>query len=199
VTWYPEEFTKVPMTDMRMRADPATGYPGRSYRFYQGPTVYKFGYGLSYSTYSRRLVASGETMRAPNTDILAGLNTMLSAEDGVESYHVDQIGAEGCEQLKFPAVVEVENHGPMDGKHSVLMYLRWPNATAGRPTRQLIGFTRQHLKVGEKANFTFDISPCEHLSRVTEDGNKVIDRGSHFLMVDKHDMDMHEMELRFEA
>ncbi|PNT63716.1 hypothetical protein BRADI_4g20240v3, partial [Brachypodium distachyon] len=49
VTWYPEEFTNVPMTDMRMRADPANGYPGRSYRFYQGKTVYKFGYGLSYS------------------------------------------------------------------------------------------------------------------------------------------------------
>uniref|UniRef100_A0ACD5X1X4 Uncharacterized protein n=1 Tax=Avena sativa TaxID=4498 RepID=A0ACD5X1X4_AVESA len=194
VTWYPEEFTKVPMTDMRMRADPATGYPGRSYRFYQGKTVYKFGYGLSYSSYSRRLVSSGASMRPPNTDLLAGLNAIQTAEEGVASYHVDQIGAEGCEQLKFPAVVEVQNHGPMDGKHSVLMYLRWPNATAGRPTSQLIGFRRHHLKVGEKARLEFDISPCEHLSRVREDGNKVIDRGSHFLMVDKH-----EMEIRFEA
>ncbi|KAM0931531.1 hypothetical protein ACQ4PT_000279 [Festuca glaucescens] len=194
VTWYPEEFTKVPMTDMRMHADPATGYPGRSYRFYQGPTVYKFGYGLSYSSYSRRLVTSGVSMRPPNTDLLAGLNTMLTVEEGIASYHVDQIGGEGCEQLKFPAVVEVENHGPMDGKHSVLMYLRWPNATGGRPSRQLIGFRRQHLKVGEKASLKFDISPCEHLSRVREDGNKVIDRGSHFLMVDKH-----ELEIRFEA
>uniref|UniRef100_A0ACD6A2N5 Uncharacterized protein n=1 Tax=Avena sativa TaxID=4498 RepID=A0ACD6A2N5_AVESA len=194
VTWYPEEFTKVPMTDMRMRADPATGYPGRSYRFYQGKTVYKFGYGLSYSSYSRRLVSSGATMRPPNTDLLAGLNTVSTAEHGVQSYHVDHIGAQGCEQLKFSSMVEVENHGPMDGKHSVLMYLRWPNATAGRPERQLIGFRRQHLKVGEKASLVFDISPCEHLSRVREDGNKVIDRGSHFLMVDKH-----EMEIRFEA
>ncbi|CAM0875942.1 unnamed protein product [Alopecurus aequalis] len=194
VTWYPEEFTKVPMTDMRMRADPATGYPGRSYRFYQGPTVYKFGYGLSYSSYSRRLVGSGTSMPAPNIELLADLNTMVTAEESVGSYHVDQIGAEGCEQLKFPAMVEVENHGPMDGKHSVLMFLRWPNATAGRPAKQLIGFKRQHLKVGEKANFQFVVSPCEHLSRVREDGNKVIDIGSHFLMVDKH-----EMEIRFEA
>ncbi|KAL0368808.1 UNVERIFIED_CONTAM: putative beta-D-xylosidase 7 [Sesamum calycinum] len=28
--------SKVPMTDMRMRADPSTGYPGRTYRFYGG-------------------------------------------------------------------------------------------------------------------------------------------------------------------
>ncbi|KAM3311234.1 hypothetical protein ACQJBY_031728 [Aegilops geniculata] len=192
VTWYPEEFTKVPMTDMRMRADPATGYPGRSYRFYQGETVYKFGYGLSYSSYSRRLVSSG----TPNTDLLAGLSTMPSpaAEEGVASYHVEHIGPKRCEQLKFPAVVEVENHGPMDGKHSVLVYLRWANATAGRPAKQLIGFRRQHLKAGEKARLTFDISPCEHFSRVRKDGNKVVDRGSHFLMVDKH-----EMEIAFEV
>ncbi|KAF7052648.1 hypothetical protein CFC21_060716 [Triticum aestivum] len=192
VTWYPEEFTKVPMTDMRMRADPATGYPGRSYRFYQGETVYKFGYGLSYSSYSRRLVSSGK----PNTDLLAGLSTMPSpaAEEGVASYHVEHIGPKRCDQLKFPAVVEVENHGPMDGKHSVLVYLRWANATAGRPAKQLIGFRRQHLKAGEKARLTFDISPCEHFSRVRKDGNKVVDRGSHFLMVDKH-----EMEITFEV
>ncbi|VAI02431.1 unnamed protein product [Triticum turgidum subsp. durum] len=192
VTWYPEEFTKVPMTDMRMRADPATGYPGRSYRFYQGETVYKFGYGLSYSSYSRRLVSSG----TPNTDLLAGLSTMPlpAAEQGVASYHVEHIGPQRCEQLRFPAVVEVENHGPMDGKHSVLVYLRWANATAGRPAKQLIGFRRQHLKAGEKARLTFDISPCEHFSRVRKDGSKVVDRGSHFLMVDKH-----EMEITFEV
>ncbi|KAJ1438269.1 Immunoglobulin-like fold [Sesbania bispinosa] len=34
MTWYPKDFIKVPMTDMRMRADPTSGYPGRTYRFY---------------------------------------------------------------------------------------------------------------------------------------------------------------------
>lgn len=181
VTWYPEEFTRVPMTDMRMRADPATGYPGRSYRFYKGKTVYKFGYGLSYSKFSRRLV-SGTSNPSPNMNLLAGL-TAKPIADGGASYHVEEIGAEGCELLKFPAVVEVRNHGPMDGKHSVLMFLRWPNATAGRPASQLIGFRSQHLKAGENASLRFDVSPCEHFSRAREDGKKVIDRGSHFLMV----------------
>ncbi|XP_026446960.1 probable beta-D-xylosidase 7 [Papaver somniferum] len=51
ITWYPQEFTKIPMTDMRMRANPATGYPGRTYRFYKGRKVFKFGHGLSYSKY----------------------------------------------------------------------------------------------------------------------------------------------------
>ncbi|KAK3120001.1 hypothetical protein QOZ80_9AG0679280 [Eleusine coracana subsp. coracana] len=191
VTWYPEGFTKFPMTDMRMRADPATGYPGRSYRFYNGKTVYKFGYGLSYSKFSHRLVASTRNPASNSSLLLAGL-TPTSQDHG--SYHVDDIGAEACDRLKFPAVVKVQNHGPMDGKHSVLMFLRWPNATDGRPVSQLIGFRNEHLKVGEKANLRFDISPCEHFSRVTEDGTKVIDKGSHFLMVDKH-----ELEITFEA
>jgi hypothetical protein len=191
VTWYPEDFIKFPMTDMRMRADPATGYPGRSYRFYNGKTVYKFGYGLSYSKFSHRLV-TGTNNPASNTSLLlAGLTPTL--EDNA-SYHVDDIGTEVCDWLKFPAVVKVQNHGPMGGKHSVLMFLRWPNATAGRPVSQLVEFRNEHLKVGEKAILRFDISPCEHFSRVREDGRKVIDKGSHFLMVDKH-----ELEIRFEA
>ncbi|WVZ83981.1 hypothetical protein U9M48_031067 [Paspalum notatum var. saurae] len=200
VTWYPEEFTKVPMTDMRMRADPATGYPGRSYRFYQGDTVYKFGYGLSYSTFSRRLMSSTNKTTFSSTTVLDALSsretTLTEEEEGSASsyYHVDDIGTDGCEQLKFPATVEVKNHGPMDGKHSALMFLRWPNTEGGRPARQLIGFRSRHLKVGETASLRFDISPCEHFSRVREDGRKVIDTGSHFLMVDDH-----EMEIKFEA
>ncbi|CAN1250916.1 Probable beta-D-xylosidase 7 [Linum perenne] len=38
VTWYPQEFVKVPMTDMRMRPESTSSYPGRTYRFYKGKT-----------------------------------------------------------------------------------------------------------------------------------------------------------------
>ncbi|XP_042045622.1 probable beta-D-xylosidase 6 isoform X3 [Salvia splendens] len=43
MTWYPESFTRVPMNDMNMRADPSRGYPGRTYRFYTGDRVFGFG------------------------------------------------------------------------------------------------------------------------------------------------------------
>uniref|UniRef100_A0A0D9XRJ3 Fibronectin type III-like domain-containing protein n=1 Tax=Leersia perrieri TaxID=77586 RepID=A0A0D9XRJ3_9ORYZ len=199
VTWYPEEFTKIPMTDMRMRADPATGYPGRSYRFYQGNPVYKFGYGLSYSKFSRKVVSRASANRPgrPNRNLLAGLIPKPAA-DGGESYHVEEIGENGCEKLKFPVAVEVHNHGPMDGKHSVLMFVRWPNATTGvsRPASQLVGFSSQHVKVGEKTKVEMEINPCEHLSRAREDGKKVIDRGSHFLKVGEED---DEWEISFDA
>ncbi|KAI5072734.1 hypothetical protein GOP47_0012840, partial [Adiantum capillus-veneris] len=35
MTWYPESFTQVPMTDMNMRPNPSRGYPGRTHRFYR--------------------------------------------------------------------------------------------------------------------------------------------------------------------
>ncbi|XP_052137318.1 probable beta-D-xylosidase 7 [Oryza glaberrima] len=191
VTWYPEEFTKVPMTDMRMRADPATGYPGRSYRFYQGNTVYNFGYGLSYSKFSRRMFSSFSTSNAGNLSLLAGVTARRAGDDGggMSSYLVKEIGVERCSRLVFPAVVEVQNHGPMDGKHSVLMYLRWPTTSGGRPARQLIGFRSQHVKVGEKAMVSFEVSPCEHFSWVGEDGERVIDGGAHFLMVGDEELE----------
>ena len=61
------------MTDMRMRADPASGYPGRTYRFYTGPKVYEFGYGLSYTKYSYKLLSlSHSTLHINQSDETIG-------------------------------------------------------------------------------------------------------------------------------
>ena len=55
MTWYPDHYTHaVNMTDMHMRPNHTTGYPGRTYRFHTSPVVYLFGYGLSYSSFSYR-------------------------------------------------------------------------------------------------------------------------------------------------
>lgn len=54
VTWYPESYTSLNMTDMAMRPNGATGYPGRTYRFHTLPVVYEFGHGLSFSAFEYR-------------------------------------------------------------------------------------------------------------------------------------------------
>jgi beta-D-xylosidase 4 len=65
VSWYPEEYTKIKMTDMHMCPDKSSGYPGRTYRFYTGKTVYNFGYGLSYSTFTHVFTSAPAALIAP--------------------------------------------------------------------------------------------------------------------------------------
>jgi hypothetical protein len=191
VTWYPQDYTRVPMTDMRMRANPVTGYPGRTYRFYRGPTVFNFGYGLSYSKYSHRFVTKG-TKPPPSMANIEGLKA-TAGPGGAVSYDVEAMGSETCDRLKFPTVVRVQNHGPMAGRHPVLVFLRWPNATdgsSGRPASQLIGFRTLHLKATQTAHVEFEVSPCKHFSRADAEGKKVIDQGSHFMMVGEDEFEM---------
>ncbi|EYU23229.1 hypothetical protein MIMGU_mgv1a021944mg [Erythranthe guttata] len=163
VTWYPKDFIKIPMTDMRMRSDPSSGYPGRTYKFYQGKKVYEFGYGLSYSNYSYKFVTVCEK-----------LGNIL----------VSKIGSESCERAKFLVIVSVKNEGRMAGKHPVLLFLRRDEVVKGSPVKQLVGFQTVKLNADEKANVEFEINPCEQFSRASEDGTMVIDySGLQYLVV----------------
>ncbi|KAK1302368.1 putative beta-D-xylosidase 7 [Acorus calamus] len=186
VTWYPESFTKVPMTDMRMRPDPASGFPGRTYRFYNGPVVFKFGYGLSYSNYAYEFISVTR-----NQVYLNKSDSLYAVEkSGSIRYNAAKMGSDACENLRFSAVVGVKNNGSMQGRHPVLLFLRWPDVRRGSPLKKLVGFESVHLKAGERAEVEFNLRPCEHLSRVDEDGMHMLDVGSHFLLVgdEKHEL-----------
>ncbi|KAI3930665.1 hypothetical protein MKX01_037111 [Papaver californicum] len=180
ITWYPQEFTKIPMTDMRMRANPATGYPGRTYRFYKGGKVFKFGHGLSYSKYRYKFakVDQNQISLTQFSNIQALVN-----KESVPYLSVSDVGTEYCEKLKFSATVGVENSGEMSGKHPVLLFIRQSETQHGSPMKQLIGFQSVKLAAGERANLEFTLSPCEHLSRANIDGLMVMEEGSHFLVV----------------
>lgn len=44
------------MTNLNMRPDKKSDYPGRTYKFYTGTPVFEFGYGLSYTTFKYKYV-----------------------------------------------------------------------------------------------------------------------------------------------
>ncbi|CAL9046785.1 unnamed protein product [Musa banksii] len=190
VTWYPQEFTRVPMIDMRMRADPASGYPGRTYRFYTGKPVYRFGHGLSYTTYSYEFEAEAVTSIYLNDS----QPLQATANSDIPSYNIESIGSDACGKLKLSAAVSVKNHGPMAGKHPVLLFSRWPSLQHGRAVKQLIGFKSVHLEAGESTKVVFSLWPCQQLSRAMGDGTRVLDRGSHFLVVGEKE---HEINIVF--
>ncbi|KAF2296798.1 hypothetical protein GH714_002051 [Hevea brasiliensis] len=180
MTWYPQEFVEVPMTDMRMRPDSSSGYPGRTYRFYKGHTVFEFGDGLSYSKYSYELKFVSQ-----NKIFLNKSSTMRIIEnsDSVRSILVSELGIEFCKESEFSIRVGVENQGEMAGKHPILLFVRRARHGNGRPRKELIGFKSVILSAGEKAEIEFELSPCEHFSRANEYGLKVMEEGTHFLVV----------------
>ncbi|CAN1250915.1 Probable beta-D-xylosidase 7 [Linum perenne] len=180
VTWYPQEFVKVPMTDMRMRPESTSSYPGRTYRFYKGKSVFEFGHGLSYSKYLYELKYVSRDKLYFNQSISA---SAVDKSDSIRSKLVSNLGADFCERSKFPVIVGVENHGEMAGKHPVLLFARQEKHGNGRPRKQLVGFKSVVLSAGEIGEVEFEVSPCEHLSRANEDGAMVIEEGTHFLAV----------------
>ncbi|KAG5541699.1 hypothetical protein RHGRI_021508 [Rhododendron griersonianum] len=181
ISWYPNDFVKVPMTDMRMRPDQSSGYPGRTYRFYNGKKVFEFGYGLSYTTYTYNFVSVSQKNLHLNQ--LSSTTKAVQDSDSVHYLSVSDLGSERCEKAKYSAVVGVKNEGEMDGRHPVLLFIGRENARKGSPVKQLVGFQSVRLKAGERAEVEFELNPCEHFSRANEDGLMVIEEGNHYLLV----------------
>ncbi|KAL7532649.1 hypothetical protein ACHAXR_004759 [Thalassiosira sp. AJA248-18] len=89
---------QVALEDMRMRTVGSTKfeeqeedwYPGRTYRFYSGSTVYPFGHGLSYSSWkynlssnqNERNLVSGISVNVLNTGSMNGSHSILIFHKG---------------------------------------------------------------------------------------------------------------------
>ncbi|KAG8632968.1 hypothetical protein MANES_18G069200v8 [Manihot esculenta] len=173
VTWYPQDFTKVQMVDMRMRSEPSSGYPGRTYRFYGGKKVFEFGYGLSYTNYSYNFIS------VSRTNI-----TFYKRKSNLNSYIlVSDLGTELCENSKFWVTIGVENTGMMAGRHPVLVFAKQAKLGNGKPLKQLVGFQSVKLNAKAKAEIKYELNPCEHLTRANEDGSMVIDEGLYYFIV----------------
>lgn len=181
VTWYPRDFVKVPMTDMRMRADPSTGYPGRTYRFYNGPKVYEFGYGLSYSNYLYEFTLLTESKMYLSHPTAATRPAKNS--DSVRCLLASNLDTKFCESKAAKVTVGVRNEGEMAGKHTILLFAKPAKPVNGSPVKLLVGFKKVEIKSGERTDVEFLVNPCEHLSKANEEGLKVIQEGSYSLVV----------------
>ncbi|KAG0476180.1 hypothetical protein HPP92_013021 [Vanilla planifolia] len=177
MTWYPESFTAVPMNDMSMRPDPSRDYPGRTYRFYSGVSVYEYGYGLSYSTYSYKFLS------APSKIKLEGSlsEAFMDGEPPCEYLHIDKITS--CENLAFTVKIAVVNNGDMDGSHAMLLYSRSATSVPGFPKKQLVGFDRVFTTAHGTTTVEVTVDPCKHMSTADEQGRRILMQGAHHLML----------------
>ncbi|XP_078166837.1 beta-xylosidase/alpha-L-arabinofuranosidase 1-like isoform X2 [Carex rostrata] len=174
ITWYPESFSEhISMTDMRMRPDPSTNYPGRTYRFYTGTPIYPFGYGLSYTTFKYLVVKSPRRISIP-----------LKDGNQCRSKHCRSIGAAGsyCNNLSFDVQIRVQNTGSRSGADSVLLYFTPPHVH-NAPRKQLIGFEKIYLEPHEAKNVVFKVDVCKDLSIADEEGERKLAFGKHVFQI----------------
>ncbi|XP_057483658.1 probable beta-D-xylosidase 2 [Actinidia eriantha] len=180
MTWYPQDYlTKLPMTTMDMRSNPSKGYPGRTYRFYNGPTVYPFGYGISYSNFVHTITAAPTVVAVPLHGHHSGLNTTASSTTSGKSIRVTHAK---CNKLSIGLHVNVRNVGSRDGSHTLLVFSTPPDGH-GSPHKQLVAFEKVHVAAGAQQRVHVNIHVCKYLSVVDRSGIRRIPMGQHSLHI----------------
>lgn len=84
---------------------------------------------------------------------------------------------------KLIAEVEVKNSGNLDGKETVLWFIKDPFATISRPIKELKSFDKKLIKSGEKEVYRFEIDPMKDLSYVDSFGERHLETGDFFVIV----------------
>ena len=165
-TWYPQSFAdKVGLKDMRMRPDDSSGYPGRTYRFYTGgDEVFRFGDGLTYTTFTQSLSLETPTLSAEvlrNHVASTSLLSKLRHEAALES------------------TVHVSNSGSRDCDHIILIFAAAPAGVAGVdgvPLKTLVAYRRVHVRAGESAEVQVSL-PVSALTFMDSKGGRQTAKG----------------------
>ncbi|CAJ2649075.1 unnamed protein product [Trifolium pratense] len=174
MTWYPQSYVeKVPMTNMNMRADPDTGYPGRTYRFYKGETVFSFGDGMSFGTVEHKIVKAPQLVSVP-----------LAVDHECRSLQCKSLDVadEHCQNLAFDIHLTVKNMAKMSSSHTVLLFFTPPDVH-NAPQKHLLGFEKMQLAGKSEGLVRFKVDVCKDLSVVDELGNRKVPLGEHMLHV----------------
>ncbi|KAL9350978.1 hypothetical protein Peur_058233 [Populus x canadensis] len=174
MTWYPQSYVdKVSMTNMNMRPDPSNGYPGRTYRFYTGETVYSFGDGLSYSQFTHELIQAPRLVSVP-----------LEESHVCHSSECQSVVAseQTCQNSTFDMLLRVKNVGTISGSHTVFLFSS-PPAVHNSPQKHLVGFEKVFLNAQRGRHVRFKVDICKDLSVVDELGSKKVALGEHVLHV----------------
>ncbi|KAE8722845.1 putative beta-D-xylosidase 2 [Hibiscus syriacus] len=176
MTWYPEDYVStLPMTDMAMRSSQNRNYPGRTYRFYKGPVVYPFGYGLSYTNFVDIIAGAPKVVVVPLDGRHHSGNTTVSGK-AIKVNHAK------CNRLSVGLQVDVKNTGSKDGTHTMLVFST-PPAGSWAPRKQLVAFTKVHVPARSQQRVGFNIHVCKFLSVVDRSGIRRIPIGVHHLHI----------------
>jgi hypothetical protein len=170
ITVYPASYVDaVSMFDMQMRPSPTN--PGRTYKFYTGQPVFEFGYGLSYTTFSYSW-ANDST------------NSIVSIQSLMKNNY------DGKKIRLHLYRVNVTNTGEVAGDDVVLAFITPPQQSLNDPSppmKNLFGFERVHLDVGQTTQVYFPFN-VQSLLTIAHDGSKWIEPGPYRILIGKQHM-----------
>ncbi|KAJ6741054.1 SUGAR HYDROLASE-RELATED [Salix purpurea] len=121
--------------------------PGRTYKFFNGSTVYPFGYGLSYTQFTYNLTSSTRSLdiKLEKYQYCHDLGYKSgSFKPSCPSIRVDN--SEYNDRIEFE--VEVQNVGTKDGSEVVIVYAKPPEGIDASYIKQVIGFQRVFVPAG---------------------------------------------------
>ena len=125
-----------------------------------GP-LYPFGYGLSYTTFEYS-------------------NFRLSSQEA--DINGNQEATEWQNGKNITATITVKNTGNRDADEIVQLYIRDMVSSISRPVKELKGFQRIHLAVGESKEVSFEITP-DMLKFYNADLKHIIEPGDFQIMI----------------
>jgi hypothetical protein len=145
VTWYPQDYLqKVPMTNMAMRANPAKGYPGRTYRFYTGPTIHPFGHGLSYTSFTHSIAHAPSQLTVRLSAHHAAGAAAGGVREGARGRRRDGEGGDGHRRVRRAQRRRPER-GPKDPRRRAPPHHRRAHAHRHHRPRAARGIERKPL------------------------------------------------------
>lgn len=186
ITQYPEAYAEqVPMTDMNMRPDNASGNPGRTYKWYDDAVV-EFGFGLHYTNFTASIAGSSNASFSTQS--------LIDACDQSTVNHVELcpfFPSNGSPSLS----INVTNTGARSSDFVVLAFVAGEFGPVPRPRKSLVAYQRLFGIESEASQVAQLNVTLGSLARHDESGNQILYPGTYRFEVDVPAQDSWEFEL----
>ncbi|KDP20482.1 hypothetical protein JCGZ_05335 [Jatropha curcas] len=182
LTWHEADYVnQLPMTSLQLRPNDELRYPGRTYKFFNGSTVYPFGYGLSYTNFTYKLTSPRKSVDIKLNKFQHCYNLNYKEDTSTPPCPSVRTNHLSCKEI-FQFDVEVKNVGSRDGSEVMIVYSKPPEGIVGANIKQVIGFKRLFVNAKSSQKVSFEFNICKSLQIIDYNAYSVLPSGGHTIM-----------------
>ncbi|XP_037493295.1 probable beta-D-xylosidase 5 [Jatropha curcas] len=183
LTWHEADYVnQLPMTSLQLRPNDELRYPGRTYKFFNGSTVYPFGYGLSYTNFTYKLTSPRKSVDIKLNKFQHCYNLNYKEDTSTPPCPSVRTNHLSCKEI-FQFDVEVKNVGSRDGSEVMIVYSKPPEGIVGANIKQVIGFKRLFVNAKSSQKVSFEFNICKSLQIIDYNAYSVLPSGGHTIMI----------------